>query len=74
MKENDRAQQIAIVEQFVSEGVSGIVLAPLDHTALKRPVAAAMQKQIPVVIFDSGLDGESGKDAELPGARHGLGL
>ncbi len=62
IKENDRAQQIAIVEQFVSEGVSGIVLAPLDHMALKRPVAAAMQKKIPVVIFDSGLDGEAGKD------------
>src|SRR5688572_5638473 len=34
LKENDRAQQISIVEQFVSEGVSGIVLAPLDQTAL----------------------------------------
>jgi ribose transport system substrate-binding protein len=62
LKENDRAQQIAIVEQFVTEGVSGIVLAPLDNTALQRPVAAAMQKRIPVVIFDSGLKGEAGKD------------
>ena len=62
LKENDRAQQISIVEQFVSEGVSGIILAPLDRTALKRPVAAAMEKKIPVVIFDSGLDGEPGKD------------
>ncbi|MDZ7288622.1 MAG: substrate-binding domain-containing protein [candidate division KSB1 bacterium] len=62
LKENDRAQQIAIVEQFVTEGVSGIVLAPLDDTALKRPVSAAAQKKIPVVIFDSGLKGEPGKD------------
>jgi len=62
LKENDRAQQIAIVEQFVSEGVSGIVLAPLDDAALIRPVAAAAQKKIPVVIFDSGLKGEAGKD------------
>jgi ribose transport system substrate-binding protein len=62
LKENDRAQQIAIVEQFVTEGVSGIVLAPLDNTALQRPVASAMQKRIPVVIFDSGLKGEAGKD------------
>jgi ribose transport system substrate-binding protein len=62
LKENDRAQQIAIVEQFVTEGVTGIVLAPLDNTALQRPVAAAMQKKIPVVIFDSGLKGEAGKD------------
>jgi ribose transport system substrate-binding protein len=51
MKENDRAQQI-----------SGIVLAPLDNTALQRPVASAARKKIPVVIFDSGLKGEPGKD------------
>ncbi|HCA79118.1 MAG TPA: sugar ABC transporter substrate-binding protein, partial [Bacteroidetes bacterium] len=57
MKENDRAQQISIVEQFVTEGISGIVLAPLDNTALQRPVAAAARKKIPVVIFDSGLKG-----------------
>ena len=62
LKENDRAQQIAIVEQFVQEGVSGIVLAPLDNTALQRPVAAALGKRIPVVIFDSALKGEAGKD------------
>jgi ribose transport system substrate-binding protein len=62
LKENDRAQQISIVEQFVQEGVSGIVLAPLDNTALQRPVATAVSKQIPVVIFDSALKGEAGKD------------
>jgi len=62
LKENDRAQQIQIVEQFVTEGVSGIVLAPLDDTALLRPVTAAMGKKIPVVIFDSALKGECGKD------------
>ena len=62
LKENDRAQQIAIVEQFASEGVSGIVLAPLDDTALRRPVQAAMGKGTPVVIIDSALKGEAGKD------------
>ncbi|MFH0991398.1 MAG: substrate-binding domain-containing protein [bacterium] len=62
LKENDRAQQITIVEQFVSEGISAIVLAPLDNIALQRPVAAAARKKIPVVIFDSGLKGEPGKD------------
>jgi ribose transport system substrate-binding protein len=50
------------VEQFVSEGRSGIVLAPLDENALRRPVDAAMQKKIPVVIIDSTLKGEVGKD------------
>jgi ribose transport system substrate-binding protein len=51
LKEDDPAQQIQIFEQFVAEDVSGIVLAPIDDAAFKRPVAAAMQKGIPVVIW-----------------------
>lgn len=62
LKEDDRAQQIAVVQQFVSSGVSAIVLAPLDDTALRTPVASATARKIPVVIFDSALRGEAGKD------------
>ena len=62
LQEDDPAQQIQIVKQFVSEGVAGIVLAPIDETALRDPVAAAMQKGIPVVIMDSALKGEPLKD------------
>jgi ribose transport system substrate-binding protein len=62
LKEDDPAQQIQIFEQFVAEGVSGIVLAPIDDAAFKRPVAAAMQKGIPVVIMDSAFEGEPVKD------------
>jgi ribose transport system substrate-binding protein len=62
LKEDDRAQQIAIVEQFTSEHVSAIVLAPLDDTALIKPVQDAVAKKIPVIIFDSALRGEAGKD------------
>ena len=47
----DPAQQIQIVEQFVSEGMGGIVLAPIDDAALKRPVAAAMQKANPCTLL-----------------------
>jgi ribose transport system substrate-binding protein len=57
LNEDDPAQQIQIVEQFVSEGVGGIVLAPIDDKALKRPVAAAMQKGIPVVIMGFAAQG-----------------
>src|ERR1700689_5123538 len=32
LKENDREDQIKVVEDFVTRGVSGIVLAPLDDT------------------------------------------
>ncbi|GAB4108992.1 MAG: substrate-binding domain-containing protein [Acidobacteriota bacterium] len=62
LKENDRALQISVVEQFVTEGVSGIVLAPLDDNALLRPVRGAMAKGIPVIIFDSNLNGKVGED------------
>jgi ribose transport system substrate-binding protein len=62
LKEDDPAPQIQIFEQFVAEGVSGIVLAPIDDAALKRPVAAAMLKGIPVVIMDSAFKGEPLKD------------
>src|SRR5215471_11728144 len=61
LKEDDPAQQIQIVQQLVSEGVGGIVLAPINDT-LSGPVAAAMQKGIPVVIMDSPLKGEPLKD------------
>jgi len=57
-KEDDRAQQIIVVEDFISRGVDGIVLAPLDDRALCRPVQDAVREGIPVVIIDSGLQGE----------------
>jgi ribose transport system substrate-binding protein len=60
--ENDRAQQIAIVEQLAGQGVDAIVLAPLDNIALRRPVREAMDAHIPVVIIDSALEGQAGKD------------
>jgi len=61
-KENDIKQQISIVEQCIAEGVSGIVLAPLDKDALAVPVAKAAKKNIPVIIYDSALKGTPGKD------------
>ena len=60
--ENDIEKQISIVDQCVAEGVSGIVLAPLDDKALVVPVAKAAKKNIPVLIFDSALKGTPGKD------------
>ncbi len=57
-KEDDRAQQIMVVEDFINRGVDGIVLAPLDDRALCRPVQDAVMENIPVVIIDSALQGE----------------
>jgi ribose transport system substrate-binding protein len=55
LKEDDREQQIQIVENFTGQHVSGIVLAPLDNKALVAPVETAVSGKIPVVIIDSGL-------------------
>ena len=55
LREDDRESQIKVVEDFVVNKVSGIVLAPLDDTALRVPVADATRSGIPVVIFDSAL-------------------
>src|SRR5947208_11841991 len=58
LREDDRDAQVSEVEGFISRGVSGIVLAPLDESALVAPVAEAKRHGIPVVIFDSGLKGD----------------
>ncbi|MCF3648939.1 substrate-binding domain-containing protein [Synoicihabitans lomoniglobus] len=62
LKEDDRAQQIAVVQQFSTDDTDAIVLAPLDDTALRAPARSAMQRGKPVVIFDSALKGEAGTE------------
>lgn len=58
LKEDDRESQIRVVEDFVTRGVDGIVLAPLDDAALRIPVKDAVSNGIPVVIIDSDLKSE----------------
>src|SRR5215510_14004802 len=58
LREDDRSMQVSEVQGFISRGVSGIVLAPLDDAALAPPVAAAKRRGIPVVVIDSGLKGD----------------
>lgn len=57
-REDDRAQQVTVVEDFINSRVDGIVLAPLDDRALIRPVQEAVRENIPVVIIDSALQGD----------------
>jgi ribose transport system substrate-binding protein len=59
LREDDREQQIQVVEGFVAQGVNGIVLAPLDNRALVRPVEEAKRAGLPTVIIDSGLESDS---------------
>lgn len=55
LREDDREQQVQVVEAFVSQGVDGIVLAPFDKDALVRPIQEAKQAGIPTVVVDSPL-------------------
>ena len=59
IREDDREQQVQVVEGFVSEGVQGMVLAPLDSRGLVRPVEEARRAGVPTVIIDSGLETDS---------------
>src|SRR5438270_1703256 len=59
LREDDREQQIQVVEGFTSQGVNGIVLAPLDNRALARPVEEAKSAGVPTVIIDSALESNS---------------
>ena len=58
LREDDREQQIQVVEGFTTQGVQGLVLAPLDRRALVRPVEEAKKAGVPTVIIDSGLETE----------------
>ncbi|KPK36763.1 MAG: sugar ABC transporter substrate-binding protein [Phycisphaerae bacterium SG8_4] len=58
LKEDDRESQIRVMEDFITLGVTGIVLAPLDDAALRMPVKDAVNNGIPVVIIDSGLNSD----------------
>jgi ribose transport system substrate-binding protein len=53
--ESEIAAQVALVENAINRGVSGIVLAPSDPDALAPVVKRAYESGIPVAIIDSGL-------------------
>jgi len=55
LREDDRDQQIQVVENFMTRRVSAIVLAPLDSQALVKPVHSAVRSKVPVVVMDSDL-------------------
>lgn len=61
-KEDDREQQVALVQNLISAKYDAIVLAPLDDRALVGPVKQAAAAKIPVVIIDSGLQAKVGED------------
>ena len=58
MREDDREQQVQVVEGFLAQGINGIVLAPFDKDALVRPVEEANRANIPTVVVDSALNSQ----------------
>jgi len=58
LKEDDRNEQIQIVETMMDSGVDALILTPLDDRALMPPVAEARARGIPTVIFNTALKGD----------------
>jgi ribose transport system substrate-binding protein len=58
LKEDDREQQVQVVENFIGRRVAAIVISPLDRNALIAPLATAVRGKIPVVTIDSALNSD----------------
>ncbi|MDE0957357.1 MAG: substrate-binding domain-containing protein [Planctomycetota bacterium] len=61
-RENDKSQQVDLVQNFVASGISAIVIAPADDRALASPISVANQGGTPVIVIDSGVQGVAGTD------------
>lgn len=59
LTETELAEQNKIIENMVNLGVDGMALAPLNNRAMRKPVEDAVAAGIPVVIFDSAIDGDA---------------
>ena len=59
LTETEIAEQNRIIENMVNLGVDGMAIAPLNAKATRKSVEGAVDAGIPVVVFDSGIDGES---------------
>jgi ribose transport system substrate-binding protein len=57
--EIDASRQIQIVEAMVARNLAALVLAPVDRSALVTSVNKAMERGMPVAIFDSALESKN---------------
>jgi ribose transport system substrate-binding protein len=56
--QNDTLKQQAQTEEFISAGVNLIIISPKEAAPLTPVVAAAYQKQIPVIVLDRRVLGD----------------
>jgi len=54
--ETDYTMQLQIVDAMINRHVDAIALAPIDRQAMVSVVDRAANRQVPVIIFDSGID------------------
>ena len=59
LTETEIAEQTKIIENMINLGVDAIALAPLNNQAQRKPVQSAVDNGVPVVIFDSAVDGDA---------------
>jgi ribose transport system substrate-binding protein len=62
LDESRVAEQVAILNNLATSGVSGILISPCDDKALAPHVRSITKRGIPVSIFDSPLDAKQGTD------------
>jgi len=57
-QETDIAGQIAIIEDYINKNIDAIVIAACDAKALIPVLQKAVDKKIPVITIDSGIDSD----------------
>ena len=60
--EDSAEAQSNLLYRFAAQGVAAICIAPCDQRALVGAVKFASARGVPVIVFDSSLDAEAGKD------------
>ncbi len=59
LKEDDRDEQLRIIEDFTASRVSALVFSPMDDRTFVRPVMEAKNAGIPTILVNSRLQGDA---------------
>lgn len=57
--ETEIAEQNKIIENMINLDVDGMALAPLDHKVMAKSIKNAVAAGVPVLVFDSGVEGKA---------------
>jgi ribose transport system substrate-binding protein len=59
LSETEIAEQNKIIENMMNLGVDGMAIAPLNNKATRKPIEDVVAASVPVVVFDSAVDGNA---------------